>query len=172
MLRLSQGAAKLRYLLAPRSTDRDFDDELAAHLELLADRFVRQGMTPLEARNAARRQFGNPTSLKESRMQMQTFRWLETLIRDVRFGLRSLGRNPAFAFAALVTLALGIAANSTIFSMVSRFVLYSAPVGNPATLMALHTTHDGECCNHFTWQLFMDLREQAKSFSSIAAYYE
>lgn len=172
MPRLSQSAAKLRSLLTLGHSDRNFDEELEAHLELLAERFVRQGMAPREARNAARRQFGNPTSIKETRTKMQTFRWLETLIRDVRFGLRSLARNPAFACAALVTLALGIAANSTIFSMVSRFVLHSAPVGNPATLMALHTTHDGECCNHFTWPLFADLREQAKSFSALAAYYE
>jgi predicted permease len=172
MLRLSQSAAKLRYLLAPKRSNQEFDEELEAHLQLLAERFARQGMAPREAWNAARRQFGNPTSLKETRTQMQTFRWLETLIRDVRFGLRSLGRNPAFTCAALVTLALGIAANSTIFSMVSRFVLYTAPVGNPNTLMALHTVHDGECCNNFTWPLFSDLREQAKSFSGIAAYYE
>jgi predicted permease len=169
---LSGSAAKLRHLLAPRSSSLDFDEELQAHLELLAERFARQGMTHREAWNAARRQFGNPTSLKETRTQMQTFRWLETLIRDVRFSLRSLGRNPAFACAALVTLALGIAANSTIFSMVSRFVLHPPPVSNPDALMALHTTHDGECCNAFTWPLFSDLREQAKSFSGVAAYYD
>lgn len=172
MTRLSQSAAKLRCLLTMKRSGQDFDEELEMHLQMLAERYVRQGMAPGDARNAARRQFGNSTSLKETRTQMQTFRWLETLIRDVRFGLRSLGRNPAFACAALLTLALGIAANSTIFSMVSRFVLYSAPVGNPATLMALHTTHDGECCNAFTWPLFSDLREQAKSFSGLAAYYE
>ena len=172
MLRLSQSAAKLRYLLAPKRSNQEFDEELEAHLQLLAERFVTQGLAPREAWNAARRQFGNPTSLKETRTKMQTFRWLETIIRDVRFGLRSLRRNPAFACAALVTLSLGIAANSTIFSMVSRFVLYAAPVGNPETLMTLHTTHDGECCNHFTWPLFSDLREQARSFSGLAAYYE
>jgi predicted permease len=173
MIWLSQSAAKLRHLLAPKRSNQEFDEELEAHLQLLAERFVRQGLAPREAWNAARRQFGNPVSLKETRTKMQTFAWLETLVRDVRFGLRSLRRNPVFAGAAIVTLALGIAANSTIFSMVSRFVLYAAPVGRPATLMALHTTHDGDvCCNHFTWPLFVDVREQARSFSGVAAYYE
>ena len=155
MLRLSQSAAKLRYLLAPKRSNQEFDEELEAHLQLLAERFVTQGLAPREAWNAARRQFGNPTSLKETRTKMQTFRWLETIIRDVRFGLRSLGRNPAFTCAALVTLALGIAANSTIFSMVSRFVLYAAPVGNPETLMTLHTTHEigRASCRERVWLL-------------------
>ena len=172
MLGLPQAAAKLRYLFRSTDAQNEFDEELQAHLELLTERFVRRGMSPRQARDAARRQFGNPVALKETRTRMQTFRWLETLIRDVRFGLRSLARNPVFTGAALMTLALGIGANSTIFSMVSRFALYSAPVGNPATLMALHTTHDGECCNHFSWPLLADLREQAHSFSGVAAYYE
>ena len=75
--------------------------------------------------------------------------------------------------AVVLAIALGIAANSTIFSMVSRFVLRPAPVGNPDTLMSLHTTHDGDqCCNNFSWPLYNDVREQAHSFSGVAAYYE
>jgi predicted permease len=71
-----------------------------------------------------------------------------------------------------VSVGLGIAANATIFSMVSRFVLSPAPVGDPNTLVALHTTTRGECCNHFSWPLFSDLREQAKSFSGVSAYHD
>ncbi len=97
---LSRGAAKLRYLLTRSDANRDFDEELQAHLHLLAERYERQGMEKREAWNAARRQFGNGTSLKEARARMQTFQWLETLARDVRFSLRSLGRNPAVACAA------------------------------------------------------------------------
>jgi predicted permease len=76
------------------------------------------------------------------------------------------------AAAAIISIGLGIAANSTIFSMVSRFVLRAPPVGDPATLMTLHTTQRGECCNHFSWPLFSDFRKQAHSFSAIAGYYE
>ena len=75
--------------------------------------------------------------------------------------------------AVIVSIGLGIAANATIFSMVSRFVLRPAPVGNPAALLSLHTTHDGDqCCNHFSWPLYTDVRDHTKSFSGIAAYYE
>jgi hypothetical protein len=92
--------------------------------------------------------------------------------QDLTVAVRRLRKSPGFVAAAVVSIALGIAANSTIFSMVSRFVLRPAPVGNPATMLALHTTQRGECCNHFTWPLFQDLREQAKSFSGVAAYFE
>jgi len=88
------------------------------------------------------------------------------------YAFRRLLKAPGFALAAIVSIALGIGANSTIFSMVSRFVLRPAPVGDPAALLALHTTQRGECCNHFTWPMFRDLAEQSKSFSGVAAYNE
>jgi MacB-like periplasmic core domain len=94
------------------------------------------------------------------------------LRQDLTYAFRRLSKSPGFAAAAVLSIALGIGANSTIFSMVSRFVLRPAPVGEAGTLMALHTTQRGECCNHFTWPMFTDLREQAKSFSGMAAYYE
>jgi predicted permease len=92
--------------------------------------------------------------------------------QDVRYAVRRLAKSPGFTAAAVVSIALGIAANSTIFSMVSRFVLRPPPVGDPSTLLTLHTSERGECCNHFTWPLFEDLRHQAKSFSGVAAYDE
>ena len=97
---------------------------------------------------------------------------MATWRQDLTYTFRRLSKAPGFIVAAVVSIGLGIAANTTIFSMVSRFVLRPAPVGDPGTLMALHTTQHGECCNHFTWPLFNDLREQAKSFSGLAAYYE
>lgn len=76
-------------------------------------------------------------------------------------------------FTVVVSIALGIAANSTIFSMISRFVLRPAPVGDLSILVALQTTHDGDrCCNNFSWPLYTDVREQTHSFSGVAAYYE
>jgi predicted permease len=83
-----------------------------------------------------------------------------------------LKKNPGFTAIAILTVALGIAANSTIFSMISRFVLAPPPVGDPGTLMALHTTHQGECCNAFSWPLYTDVRDQVRSFSGVAGTYE
>jgi predicted permease len=92
--------------------------------------------------------------------------------QDLTYAFRRLSKSPGFAAAAVVSIGLGIAANSTIFSMVSRFVLRPAPVGDPATLMAVHTTHQGECCNAFSWPLFADLRAQTKAFSGVTGVYE
>jgi putative ABC transport system permease protein len=91
-------------------------------------------------------------------------------LAEMRQTLRRLAKSPGFVAAVVVSIGLGIAANATIFSMVSRFVLSPAPVGEPSTLVALHTTTRGECCNHFSWPLFSDLRERGKSFSGVAAY--
>jgi hypothetical protein len=93
-------------------------------------------------------------------------------LAEMRQTLRRLAKAPGFVLAVIVSIGLGIAANATIFSMVAKFVLSPAPVGDPSTLVALHTTTRGECCNHFSWPLFSDLREQAKSFSGVAGYHD
>ena len=98
---------------------------------------------------------------------------MTALRQDLIYSFRRLSRSPGVVFAVILSIGLGIAANSTIFSMVSRFVLRPAPVGDPATLMALHTTHEGDrCCNSFSWPLYTDLRDQTSSFSAVAAYFE
>jgi predicted permease len=95
------------------------------------------------------------------------------LRQDLQYTLRRLSRAPGFVIAVVISIGLGIAANSTIFSMVSRFVLRPAPVGDPSSLLTIHTTHDGEqCCNNFSHPIFRDVRERARSFSGVAAYYE
>ena len=95
------------------------------------------------------------------------------LQQDLGYTLRRLSRSPGFALAVVVSIGLGIAANATIFSIVSRFVLRPAPVGDPSSLLALHTLHDGDqCCNEFPEPVFKDVREQSKSFSGVAAYNE
>ena len=95
------------------------------------------------------------------------------LQQDLAYTFRRLSRSRGFAVAVIVSIGLGIACNATIFSMVSRFVLRSAPVGDPATLLTLHTLHDGDqCCNNFPEPVFKDVRDQAKSFSGVAAYDE
>ena len=93
--------------------------------------------------------------------------------RELGFTLRRLGKSPGFVMAAVVSVGLGIAANATIFAMVSRFVLKPAAAGNPETLLSLHTTWErGQCCNAFAWPLYADVRDQAQSFSGLAAFHE
>jgi predicted permease len=95
--------------------------------------------------------------------------WRQNLIS----AFRRFRQSPGLALAVVVSIGLGIAANATIFSMVSTFVLRPAPVGDPTTLMTLHNVQKGErCCNEFPWPLYQDVRSQAKAFSGVAAYYE
>ncbi len=98
---------------------------------------------------------------------------MTSLRREVTYSLRRLSRSPGLVLAIVFSIGLGIAANATIFAMISRFVLKPAPVGEPGTLLALHTTHDGDrCCNSFSWPLYEDVRDHSSSFSGVAAYYE
>lgn len=97
---------------------------------------------------------------------------MSLLFHDLCYALRHLRKSPGFTLTAVLTLGLGIGANATIFSMVSRFILRPAPMGDPTTLMSLHTTHDrDQCCNNFAFPVYEDIRDQAKSFSGVAAYY-
>jgi predicted permease len=93
--------------------------------------------------------------------------------REVGFTLRRLAKSPGFVMAAVMSVGLGIAANATIFAMVSRFVLKPAAAGNPETLLSLHTTWQrGQCCNSFAWPVYADVRDQAQSLSGVAAFHE
>jgi predicted permease len=96
---------------------------------------------------------------------------MAALRQDLSYTLRRLSASPAFVLAVVLSIGIGIATNATIFSIVSRFVLHPAPVGDPDRLMALHMTHDGDaCCNNFSTPIYTDVRNQARSFSGIAAY--
>lgn len=92
--------------------------------------------------------------------------------QDLVLSLRRLYRSPGFVFAVVISIGLGIAANATIFSVVSTFLLRPPAVGDPATLMSVFTTQRGNCCgNNLSWPLYNDLRDQARSFSGITAFY-
>src|SRR5215470_11777896 len=101
----------------------DFNAEVEAHLVLEAERLKDQGLTDEEARAAARRTFGNVTRAEERFYESSRWVWWDQLCRDVRYGLRMLYRNPGFTAAAVVTLALGIGANSAIFHVLDVVLL-------------------------------------------------
>src|SRR3984957_6511777 len=92
---------------------------------------------------------------------------------DLVYVMRRLVGTPGIVLAVVVSCGIGIAANATIFAMVSRFVLRAAPVGDPATLVSLPISHDGDrCCNSFPGPVYVDIRDQAQSFSGVAAFDE
>src|SRR5689334_21789974 len=99
---------RLRYVFQRRRLDDDVAAELASHLELLTERLVAAGMDPVEARRQATRQLGNTALVRENVYELNSIRWLDTLLLDVRYAFRVFVRNPTFAAVVVITLALGI----------------------------------------------------------------
>ena len=151
----------------------DFRAELESHVALHTDEGIRSGLTPAEARRHALMRLGGAEQTQQAHRERRGLPWLESFLRDIAYGFRTLRKHPAATAIAVLSIGLGIGANATIFSMVSRFVLRPAPVGEPSTLLALSTTRKGDrCCNHFPYSVYQDVRDQAKSFSGVAAYDE
>src|SRR5439155_7266509 len=121
----------------PSREERDLNDELQLHLEMKARENIEAGMTPEEARYAALQAFGGVEQRKEECRDADRLRLIEDFIQDLRYGLRQLRRNPGFTVVAVLTLALGIGANTAIFSVVDAVMLKSLPVSNPKQLYRL-----------------------------------
>jgi predicted permease len=155
------------------AVETELDAEVQAFYQTMVDRYIERGLPEGEARRLARIKFGHPENVKEEVRDSRSGAALASTVRNVNFAFRTMRKAPLFAFVTILTLGLGIGANATIFSVISRFVLRHPPVGDPATLIALHTTQGGgQCCNNFSWLLYNDVREQAKSFSGVTAYYD
>jgi len=138
--RLRAFAAKVRGFLRGRKRDGEFNDEIQEHLQLLAEKFVAQGMSREEAAAAARRQFGNVTLLQEDRRALQGFLFFEALWQDLRLSLRIILKSPGFTATAVLTLALGIGANTTIFSWIHGVLLNPLPgAGEPHRIVELES---------------------------------
>src|ERR1700683_2609207 len=123
----------LRYFRRPQR-DRDFSLEIEAYLQHEIDDNIARGMNPREAAFAARRKFGNVTLAKEDTHRMNTIGFLETLGQDLRYALRLLRLEPGFFSVAILSLALGIGANTAIFHLLDAVHLRSLPVANPRQL--------------------------------------
>ena len=141
--------------------DRDIQDELEFHLAMRELKNRAAGLNPEEARYAARRQFGNASGLKERSREMWTFTPLETFWQDVRYGARILRKNLAFTSLVTLTLALGIGANTAIFSMVDWLVLRSLPIQNPQQMTFLAFPREsGNFDNSFSYAEFREIQNQ------------
>jgi predicted permease len=152
---------------------RDFAEELQAHLALEADRLREAGMSEKDALDTARRNLGNMTKAQERFFESHRWMWLDQLQQDVRFGVRQLRRNPGFTAIAVLTLALGIGANTAIFSMVHGILLSALPYQEPHRLYVvredvlwygqLYREHVDNGGNFLMW------RRNCHSFAGIAA---
>lgn len=157
--------------------DRDLEAEMRCHLELQAEENESRGMSPQEARWAAQRQFGNSALLAED--SRSTWGWtpVETFLQDVRYATRQLRAAKTYTLTAVVTLALGIGANTGIFTLMHAVMLKSLPVNDPDSIVRVG---DGDnCCglgwqqgrySVFSWSLYKHLRDSTPEFEAMAAF--
>jgi predicted permease len=161
---------RIKVLLRHRQLDRDLDDELQFHLAMREQKLAESGVPEDEAHYAVQREFGNATRARETSHGMWTFRFLETLWQDIRYGMRQLRRSPGFTAVAVITLALGIGANTAIFSVVNGVLLAPLPYLQPDSLVAIwETLPKTKQIASISYPNFRDWRRDAGSFQRMAA---
>ncbi len=152
----------------------DFSAEIEAHIQLESTRLREQGMCEDEALAAARRAFGNVTRAEETFHESHRWLWLEHFLQDVRFSLRMMRKSPGFTSIAILTLALGIGANTAIFSLIDTVMLRMLPVEKPEELMQVRMqdtrSPSGETNPSFTNPLWEELRNRQDFYSGIFAW--
>jgi len=170
--KLSQLWRRLLFYLRRDRFDRELEEEMQFHLEMKAQENAEAGMGPMEAQCAAQRQFGNQTLLQEVSRDMWSFRSLETLFQDLRYGARMLLKNPGFTLIAVITLALGIGANTAIFSVTSAILLRPFDFHDLDRLVWVYETapQQGNFLSGMSPADFADLRRQQKVFAGLAAF--
>ncbi|SPE36331.1 conserved membrane hypothetical protein [Candidatus Sulfopaludibacter sp. SbA6] len=148
----------------------DFNEEVRVHLQLEADELRRDGLAEAEARAAARMAFGNVTAAEERFYERGRLLWLDHLLQDVRYGLRGMRKSPGFTATVVFTLALGMGANTAIFSLMDAVLLRPLPVKDPASLYFLNNAGAREVGGSPPYPCFERFRALAKSFTGMAAY--
>ena len=159
---------RMGYLLRRRQFDKELDEEIQFHIETRADELERGGLGRERALAEARREFGSGARAREETRAAWQIGWLEDLARDLRYAGRALARSPGFAASAVVSLALGIGANTTVFSMVKAVLLGSLSVREPERLASFH---QGNGAARLSYPDFEDYRRQASAFEDLAASY-
>jgi predicted permease len=172
MKSFAQLVSLFRNLFRGRARDADLDRELQAHAGMLTDEKIAAGMTPAEARRAALIEMEGMQQVKEAVREARTGALLEQLWQDLRFGGRMLRKNPGFTSIAVLTLALGIGANTAIFSLVNAVLLRPLPYHEPEQLVVLRQSYPerGLPFMRLSQANFVAYREQAQSFAGLAAF--
>jgi predicted permease len=164
--------ARLRNVFRTDRVSDDLERELAFHLAERTDDLIARGATPEEAEREARRRFGSYLLQKERTRDRDVLVWLETLLGDFRYGLRALGRNPAFGLAAVLTLAIGIGANTAVFTLLHGLLLRSLPVPDPQALARLGFAgpRDPRPAFVLPYRMIQQLRAEARSFVDLSVW--
>ena len=166
---LRRGVARLTALMRKGRLDRELENEILAHLELAEREALARGLSPEEARRAARRGFGGIEQVKEEHRDGRSFRWIETLLRDLRYGLASVRRAPGFSAVVVSVLALGIGANVAMFSVVDAVLLKPLPFAEPDRIAGVWEAPRPGIVNATTAQDFLDWKRLATVFEALSA---
>jgi hypothetical protein len=135
---------RLRSVFRRSTVENELDDELQFHIEQQVEKHIRAGLTREEAARKTRLQFGGLGQVKEDCRESRGVSFLETATQDVRYALRQLGKAPGFTITAILTLALGIGANTAIFTLVNAMLLKNLPVADPKSLVRVGDAY--QCC--------------------------
>jgi putative ABC transport system permease protein len=165
---------RLRSSFRSAQIEREIDDEIRFHLEMRTQENIDSGMTSEEAKRDALRRFGNQTHIKEISREIRGGFIIETLLQDLRYGIRMLLKQPIFTAVAVITLALGIGANTIVFSIVDTVLLKPLPFKDSDRLVLLWETDElQQKKNHVSSPgNFIDWKSQSSSFEEVAAYFK
>ena len=156
-------------LLTARRLERELEGEVIAHLELAERDAIAAGLSPGEARRAARRSFGNVELMKEVHRDQRSVRWIDTFVRDVRYGLLLLKRDPGFSAVAIGVLTVGIGANAAMFSLVDGILLKPLPYPDPDRIVRVLEMPSPASRNGITTLNFLDWKRLSTSFEALSA---
>ncbi len=162
---------RLCSLFQRRETDQELDEELRDHLELKTQQYISQGMTAQEARRSAMLEMGGLEKRKEECRDARRVSWLQDLLQDIRYGLRVSRKSPGFSTVVILTLALGIGANTAIFSILDPLLLRKLPVRNPDELVWVNSTGTfGRPAEGSEIETYYAYRDKSSAFASVLAF--